>query len=330
LWQTRYICPARNKQRKNNHFDWMEELVKRQRPAWLSALSIFVVALTGFMVIGPLIGILIAIPFIEGNILGFLEQLTNPINHPEVKTPFYIIQGSATFFGLVVIPALYAIGIEKINLRELFTKRKLTLLTFVITTGIVIFFMGFNSVIIEWNSKIHLPDALKNFENWAREKEDLATEVTKFLTQFDSVGQFVVAIIVIGLFAGIGEELVFRGLLQPALHRLTKNIHVAIWISAILFSALHMQFFGFVPRVLLGALFGYLYYWSGNLAVPMFAHFVNNAFSVIAIYMLQKGVTDMDVESTEAMPLSVVLSFTLLTAVLLFFFRKQFTNRSPA
>jgi membrane protease YdiL (CAAX protease family) len=306
----------------------MEELVKRQRPAWLSALSIFVVALTGFMVIGPLIGFLIALPFIEGSIFGFVEQLTNPVNHPEVKTPFYIIQGSATFFGLVVIPALYAVGIEKLNLKEFFTNSKVTAVTFVITAGIVIFFMGFNSIIIEWNSKIHLPESLRSFENWAREKEDLATEVTKFLTQFDSVSQFIVALIVIAVFAGIGEELVFRGLLQPALHRLTKNIHAAIWISAILFSALHMQFFGFVPRVLLGALFGYLYYWSGNLAVPMFAHFVNNAFSVVAIYMLQKGVTDMDVES--AAPLSVVISFSLLTVALLFLFKKQFTNQSLA
>jgi uncharacterized protein len=309
----------------------MDELGNRtERPAWLSVIMVILVALIGFIIVGPLIGFVIAIPFIQGSLLDFVEQLTSPMNYPEVKTPYFIIQGSATFFGLIVLPALYAWGVEKIKLKDFFTNGKVTLLTFLITAGIVIFFMGFNTIVIEWNSKIHLPDALKDFEIWAREKEDLATEVTKFLTQFDSPAQFLVGLIVIAVFAGVGEELVFRGLLQPALHRLTKNIHVAIWISAILFSALHMQFFGFVPRVLLGALFGYLYYWSGNLAVPMFAHFVNNGFSVLALYMVQKGVTDLDIESTEAAPMSIVISFTLITIVLLFIFKRQFTNQSLA
>jgi len=302
----------------------MEELKPlTQRPPWLTTIMTLLVALMGFIIIGPLIGFVLAIPFMQAPLLEFVEQLANPLNHPEVKTPYYIIQGSATFFGLVVIPALYARTVERVDFASLFKKGNTTALTYLVTAGIVIFFMGFNSLIIEWNAHLQLPESLKGFEAWAREKETLAEEVTKFLTQFDSPLQFIVGLIVIAVIAGIGEELVFRGLLQPALHRATKNIHVAIWVSAILFSALHMQFFGFVPRVLLGALFGYLFYWSGNLAIPMFAHFVNNAFSVIALYLVQKGVTDIDVESTEAAPIPVVITFTLLTAALLFYFKKQ-------
>ena len=310
----------------------MEELEQRtQRPPWLSVSMILIVTLMGFMIIGPLIGFFIAWPFSGYSLLEFVEKLTNPIGDPGMKIPQFIVQAGATFIGLLVVPYLYAVGVEKINPRDFF-KGKITGLTLLVTFGIVIFFTGFNSVIIEWNSKISFPEFMKGFETWARKTEDLGAAITKYLTQFDSVGQFIIALTVIAVFGGIAEEFVFRGLLQPALYRTTKNIHVAIWISAILFSALHMQFFGFVPRVLLGALFGYLYYWSGNLAVPMFAHFINNALSVIAIYLVQKKVTDLDMESTEAMPLPTVIIFTLLAAALLFYFKKQSeaSNSSPA
>jgi len=121
--------------------------------------------------------------------------------------------------------------------------------------------------------------------------------------------------------------LVFRGMLQPQLLRATKNIHVAIWTTAILFSAFHLQFFGFVPRMLLGALFGYLYYWSGNLLMPMFAHFVNNGFSVLMLYLNQKSVIDMDMESTEAAPWPAVIIFTLIAGAMLYYYKKFFDQK---
>ena len=308
----------------------MEELNWRQAP-WSSVMLTIVIALGGFLIIGPFIGLMLAMPFVEGSFTDFIQNMSSPVGHPELKTPYFIVQGCATFIGLIIIPTLYVVFIEKVNPMDFFRKQRVTLITFVVTVGIVIFFMGFNSIAIEWNANIDLPHSMQGFENWARRNEDMAMEVTKFLTVFDTPAEFLVGILVIAVFAGVGEELVFRGLLQPALHRLTKNSHVAIWVSAILFSALHMQFFGFVPRVLLGALFGYLYYWSGNLAVPMFAHFVNNAFSVIAMYAVQKGVTDMDVESTEASSWPIVTTFTLCAVALLYYFKKQFdVKNTPA
>jgi membrane protease YdiL (CAAX protease family) len=92
-----------------------------------------------------------------------------------------------------------------------------------------------------------------------------------------------------------------------------------------------MQFFGFVPRVLLGALFGYLYVWSGNLLLPIIAHFVNNGFSVLMMYLYQKGMiaTDM-VDSTEAAPWPVVLSFTIVFAGLVHYFKKHHTTSNQS
>jgi membrane protease YdiL (CAAX protease family) len=104
---------------------------------------------------------------------------------------------------------------------------------------------------------------------------------------------------------------------------------VSIWVAAILFSAIHFQFFGFVPRVLLGALFGYLYYWSGNLWLAILAHFVNNGFSVLAMYFYQQGKLGFDLESPESVPLNAVIISGVLTVALLYYFYKYFENRKP-
>jgi len=113
-------------------------------------------------------------------------------------------------------------------------------------------------------------------------------------------------------------------LLQPELHKATGNIHFAIWTSAVFFSAMHMQFYGFVPRVFLGALFGYLYYWSGNLILPMFAHFFNNFVAVTSIYFGWSDLPGVDTEKPESTPWYVVIIMTVICAALIFFFQKQF------
>ena len=118
--------------------------------------------------------------------------------------------------------------------------------------------------------------------------EDLLKEVTEYITQFDSTGQFLLGIIVIAVLPAVGEELLFRGCIQNQLFNITRNTHLAIWITAFFFSAIHVQFLGFVPRMLLGALFGYLYFWSGNLLVPMLAHFFNNGLQIFLLYAYQR------------------------------------------
>ncbi len=150
----------------------------------------------------------------------------------------------------------------------------------------------------------------------------------EFFTAFDSSGDFLLGVVVIALLPAIGEELVFRGMLQPELFRATGNHHAAIWISAIIFSAFHLQFFGFVPRMLLGALFGYLYVWSGNLLIPMLAHFVNNGFSVLMMYLYQKGTIPIDLDAPEAAPWPLVVGFTTVFIALMYYFKKFYQSQN--
>jgi membrane protease YdiL (CAAX protease family) len=302
-----------------------------QRHPVISLLLILIVVGLGFIIVGQLVGALVAKPFYPGDMLDFLEALKDPSGHPGIRIPYYIIQAFATLVGLILTPALYMAYMthERKTIIDFFRHHKYGFIPVLITTFIVILFIGVNSVFVEWNTNVTFPEFAKGFEQWAREKEDAAAEITEFLTAFQSPGEVVIALIVIAVLPAIGEEIVFRGLIQNELFRATKNIHVSIWIAAILFSAIHFQFFGFVPRLLLGALFGYLYYWSGSLSFSVLAHFVNNGFSVLALYFYQKGTLEYDVESPESAPVNVVIICAVATAGLLYYFYKYFQHRKP-
>lgn len=294
----------------------------------LSAIIALIVSLLGFFAIGPLVGLLLAIPFYDGPVLEFSQGLTDPLASPKFKLPLFIIQGSATLVGLFVVPAIYMYAREKVSIKSFFAK-PLGIVPWLITGIVTVTFMTVNAVFIEWNLNVSFPEFMKGFESWARQTEEAAAKMTEYLTAFDSFSQFMVAFFVIAVFAALGEELVFRGIMQNMIHKANGNIHIAIWLSAVLFSAIHFQFFGFVPRVLLGALFGYLYYWSGNLWIPIFAHFINNGFTLVMIYLYNLGQVNFDIENSEPPSLMAVVLFAIITAGLLFYFRNHFLKNNP-
>lgn len=139
--------------------------------------------------------------------------------------------------------------------------------------------------IVQWNNSLQLPESMSAIENWMRNAEQSATSSINLVLGGKDVGSLVVSILIVGVLAGLSEELLFRGALQRILYAWIRNAHMAIWISAILFSAMHFQFYGFVPRLLLGAFFGYLLWWSGSLWLPVIAHMMNNTLFVVVRWM---------------------------------------------
>lgn len=300
-----------------------------QRHPVINLIMILIYVGLGFIFVGPFIGFFAALPFFPGTMMDMVTALQDPANHPELKIPLYILQGFATLVGLIVAPAVFMRG-NQASVTSFFKDHKTEWIPVMLTAFVVVISMAVNSVFIEWNADFSFPEFAKGFETWARERENEATELTTFLTKFDSPGELWIAILVIAILPAIGEEIVFRGLIQNELFRGTKNIHLSIWIAAILFSAIHLQFFGFLPRLMLGALFGYLYYWSGNLSLAILAHFVNNGVSVVAMYFYQKGAFEFDLETPEAAPANVVMLCGVLTAGLLYYFYKYFEHRKPS
>lgn len=163
----------------------------------------------------------------------------------------------------------------------------------------MILIVPFINLLGDLNQRLVLPDALSGLEKMMKSSEnDTAALTEKFLNVHNLPALFF-NIFLIAIIPAIGEELFFRGAIQGVLRR-KLNVKLAIWITAVVFSAIHMQFYGFVPRMLLGAFLGYLLVWSGNLWLSIVAHFSNNVLAVIFYYLKNNGykVTDIDTIGT--------------------------------
>lgn len=288
---------------------------------WKLLIISLVGSLLGFQLIGIFIGGLVALPFYDGGLLNLFTAISDPLNNPSVKTPLMITQGVGSAFGMIFIPWLIYSRLFKLPLN--FGQSKVSIQPLLFTLLITLFFMVVNSPIGEWNQQIKLPSSLAGFEQALQAMEENMKVLTSFLIEFNSFGEFLLGLAVVAIIPAIGEELVFRGLVQNHLVRITKNIHVAIWVSAFIFGAIHMQFYGLFPRMFLGVLFGYLYYFSGRLSYAMLAHFFNNGIAVVAVYMHQLGKIDYDIESTESLVWYQVLISASVLILLLFAFKKN-------
>jgi membrane protease YdiL (CAAX protease family) len=183
------------------------------------------------------------------------------------------------------------------------------------------------SALVAWNANAHFPAFLHDFEQWARAKEDQTAGQIKFLTDFRTSARLLVGLLVIAVTPAVAEELVFRGVIQRNLVRWFDSRHVGVWLTAAIFSAIHLQFFGFVPRFLLGLVLGYLYEWSGNILVPMAAHFTQNAFQLLLIYLAQSRhlPSSFDPDANQALPWPTVLLSAILSAALLYTLHQRMT-----
>jgi len=176
------------------------------------------------------------------------------------------------------------------------------------------------------NSAMHLPDSLSGVEQWMTRQEDKADDLLDLLIVADTFPAMLLNLLMIAVLPAIAEELIFRGVFQKIFYRLFRSGHLAIWFSALLFSTIHFQFFGFIPRLILGLVFGYLFYWSGTLWLPVISHFVNNAFPVILAYIqgAEKLRAPVDISLLHQV---IFLPLPIISAlVILYYFRNKRKN----
>ena len=255
-----------------------------------------------------------------------MNAMQRPATAPQGWEVLMMVQGVTLglVFGGGALALASALGYRW---AEYFSPRRLGAGWWLLAAALlVVVILPLMSVIIAWNAGAHFPGALHGFEVWARASEDRAAGLTKFLTKFSSGARFAVGVGVIALVPAVAEELVFRGVIQKNLVRWFSP-HVGVWLGAALFSAIHFQFFGFVPRFVLGLGLGYLYLWSGNILVSMAAHFTQNALQLLILYLTQRGQFgwSFDPDSTDALPLTLVVPSALLTAGLLYGLHRSMT-----
>lgn len=181
--------------------------------------------------------------------------------------------------------------------------------------------------LIEWNSSVQLPESLIEIQQWMQASEQNAENTIKSMLGSPTIPNLIMSILIIGVLAGLSEELFFRGALQKIFQSRPMNPHVAIWITAFIFSAIHMQFYGFVPRLILGAFFGYLVLWSGSLWLPIVAHAFNNIVTVLFTWLYNRGVLNMDPNAFGAnstmFDKTIAITSVIATIIAIIYLRKK-------
>ena len=229
-----------------------------------------------------------------------------------------VFQNLIGFGGTAIVTALF-LSVRPFSLLGLTTVgnwRALVGILLVFALGI-----PFLNQVIYWNEHMHLPSFLASLETTIRAWEENALSQTSVLLEGKSVGTLVVNVLVVGVLTGFCEELVFRGTFQRVIGSGGMSPHLAIWITAAIFSILHFQFFGFLPRLLLGAFFGYLFYWTGSIWIAGAAHALNNTITVVLTWLVANGFAPVSVDgfgvTAHGFPVMAAISLVLTLFVLI-------------
>lgn len=278
-----------------------------------------------------IISIILAIPFFG------LSSLMDSLKPGGMNTSegmvllkyFQVVQS----IGLFVAPALVLGWLYHGNFSEYLQINRTTKFTSYLYAGLsILMLIPLINYIGEINSQMKLPDSMSGLENWMREMEETAKVLTDKFMKVEGISGLLFNVFMIAVLPAVGEELLFRGVIQRIFTTMTKNYHWGIWIAAFIFSAIHIQFYGFIPRFLLGAMFGYLLVWTGTMWVPILAHFVNNTMGVIGYYLIDKGSISKDIEQwgtgTEQFPL-VLFSLSSTGLLLFLIYRNSMKTKIP-
>jgi membrane protease YdiL (CAAX protease family) len=234
--------------------------------------------------------------------------------------------------GLFIVPALVAAKLFGGNVFGYLKLNKLpSTKTVLATIALMLLALPAINLLGYLNSILHLPNFMSGIETWMHTKETEAEVLTKLFLKTSSVMGLLLNIFIVALMAAVGEELFFRGIIQRLLTNKYAKRAIAVWITAIIFSAIHMQFFGFFPRMLIGAVLGFLFLWTNNLWIPIIAHFTNNASAVLMSYATQQGLLTDSAEQIGATQNDYIIGVAsiVITLVVLYVYKKKFDVNTP-
>lgn len=229
------------------------------------------------------------------------------------------IQNILTFILPIVITTAI-ISPKPLNFIQL--NRSPSIKSLIMTIAIYMAMTPALNYLVEWNAGLSLPESLKDVQEWMRNAENAAQGITDKLLNENNI---IVSILLVGILTGLSEEVFFRGGLQRILLSKPINIHLAIWLTALIFSIMHFQFFGFFPRLIIGAFFGYLAYWSGSLWTAVIAHALNNSTVIVATAIKSQYGVNLDnlgTVQTGEFPTLAIISI-IITFILIRYYPKK-------
>ena len=262
----------------------------------LTQLIFVVLVIIGSFLLFLFLAALLAIPIFgleTEELLSIIDNLGSA-DHIGIMKYFQICLSIGTF----IFPAfLIAYFISGNSIGYLKLSRPFNTLSALNVMLVMLIALPIINLLAQWNAELNFPGFLDGLEGKLKEMEERAGKLTDAFLDSESLTQFTINLIMIAIIPAIGEELLFRGVIQRIFCEWTGNKHVGIIIAAIVFSAFHLQFYGFLPRLAMGIFFGYLFLWSGSLWLPILAHFVNNGLAVTIYYIFGDEFVTKDVDS---------------------------------
>ena len=250
-------------------------------------------------------------------------ELSNTKNIPLQKF-FQAIQG----VGFFVIPSIIlAIVFSGSAANYLQTNRLPLGYFFIVVLLVMIFSIPVINLIASLNSMIRLPNFMAGVQHSMDEASKTYQTITESYMKVQTLKGLGINLLVVAIIPAVGEELLFRGVIQRIFSNWTRSAHWGIIISAFIFSAFHVEFYGFFPRWILGIMFGYFLFWSGSMWLPIFGHFVNNATAVITFYLISKGTINekmADVGSkSDVLPLTILSLLLTVTGIYIIYKKRK-------
>ena len=240
--------------------------------------------LAALLIVGLIISLIISVAIV------FLKDSVSELGILRIS------QICSQILTFVLPPLLYACLVKEKPMLSL-SFRKAPILFFIIGFVMMYAINPLNAIFTEWNTELRLPESMAHLEKMMKDMQESATQITEKMLNVSNISGLIINLIMIAGLAAFGEELLFRSLLQPFLIKICKNVHIGIFLASAIFSFIHFEFYGFLPRLVLGLLLGYMFYYSKSIWVPMLMHFTNNATGVVVYYFNNKGITNIDVEN---------------------------------
>lgn len=289
---------------------------------WFGKTFVLIFLAIAFFLFGYFLASVLGIPLFGINIFSQPETANSNINYLK------FLQSILSIFMFIIPPIVFWIFFSDNAVKALNLNKIPNYKTIILSLAIIMISLPFINLLSEINSNLKLPESLSQVEKWMKDTEQANADLTNKFLKVDNVSQLIINILIMAMIPAIGEEMFFRGCLQKIF---TGKNHktLAVWITAFFFSAFHLQFYGFLPRFMLGAMFGFLLIWTRSLWIPIISHFFNNFCAVLGVYLINKNNIPAELDTVGASNDSwYIAAASLIICIILMIKIKNFETKN--
>ncbi len=284
----------------------------KAKTAGIQLLILISIALVSLFFIGGIIGPLILSAITGVRVTEFLDTAKLDFNRPGIITYIRGLQ-VFQFIGLFMIPAFLGAWLFSTDSKKyLGFKKPSNTFYFLAAVAVMVLALPLVNWLGELNRNIQFPAGI---EKWMKKSEEEAARTVQALLSRHTVKDLIINIVCIAGLAAVGEELLFRGIAQRLFIKIFKSPWVGIIIAAFLFSAMHLQFYGFLPRFVLGILLGVIYWYSGSLWTAIVAHFIYDAALITLVYFNPSMINEETPVKMNNIALMAAISFIIVALI---------------